>query len=105
MTQKHTPSPWEKAAAYSTERGQQYQVRALTGKVVATIAANTDEGTANANLIAAAPDMLTALTKIILCAETVEKGCQSGFEDYWKNHLAKAMEEGRAAIAKARGQS
>jgi len=67
MTTKHTPGPW----AYSPQKGKPghcnlAQVWRSDGKCLATLTSTKNEGeaTADACLIAAAPDMLEALEKI-----------------------------------------
>ena len=86
MNSKHTPGPWSyqewgRLILDSGQGSSQLQV--------ATVALNTrrDEGTANARLIAAAPELLEALEDIV----------SNGYGMY-------AAKLARAAIAKATGE-
>lgn len=101
MTAKHTPGPW------TPEFGEAYRVRAqqdggqvaimmnLKGRHGLAGRRNGDEVAANARLIAAAPELLEALKACAaVCAgETMNK-----------RGLISALEQARAAIAKATGE-
>ena len=96
MTTKHTPGPWK----YSFENinSEWAIVTGPRGAIVANVNADSRQE-ANAALIAAAPDLLGAL--VLLEREMVLSG-NACSEDYgWKP----AIEETRAAIAKAEGRS
>jgi hypothetical protein len=84
----HTPGPWrygELSECILTERGH----------CVASIAeSDLDARQANARLMAAAPDLLEALSNITECAEAGTDGANM---DLW-------ISQARAAIAKARGE-
>lgn len=92
MTSKHTPGPWsyQEWGRLILDSGQ-----GSSRLQVATVALNTrrDEGTANARLIAAAPELLAAA---LLIVETIEGG---------PTRPADAISAIRAAIAKATGEA
>ena len=106
---KHTPGPW---AAFLDElvpeRGAVY-VEGPHGWDDSPICAcdygsSAEENEANAQLIAAAPDMAEALPALIECAEILAAQCRaSGDEGRARMYQARA-EAGRSAIAKATGQ-
>ncbi len=96
---QHTPGPWYDA---TTQRDQsEREIWHDEAGLVATVsyvgryqAAQTCETlTANGRLIAAAPELLEALTKLL----TVADGKPCAFS------IVKAREEARAAISKAEG--
>ena len=88
---KHTPGPWSAdkwATGYTVSSDlEHYSVCHLEE-------CNNDE--ANAHLIAAAPELLAALVRLIDCATENPAAYDERFEVHFKN--------ARAAIAKARGQ-
>ena len=101
---KHTPGPW---IIRTASHGLPYQIWApgafygVPGRVGKSITRwgaislpSSDEGKANARLIAAAPDMLDALELAlsVLAGELMTKSA-----------LIEALQKGRAAIAKATG--
>lgn len=92
----HTPGPWSlRMTGWQTNPAAIYSPR--RPGAVACIPARTsvplDEQSANARLIAAAPDLLAALSNIILSSDA---NCGDS--------LANAIEAARAAITKAKGQ-
>ena len=97
MTTKHTPGPWEKAdGTDGITRG----IRGWHGPEMVNVInwngisrATSVTGQANARLIAAAPDLLEALKWMVLRTE------EGGYPD------GKCLEEARAAIARATGES
>ena len=97
MTQiTHTPGPWSlRMTGWQTNPAAIYSPR--RPGAVACIPARTsvplDEQSANAHLIAAAPDLLAALSNIILSSDA---NCGDS--------LANAIEAARTAITKAKGQ-
>ncbi len=98
MEAKHTPGPW-------TADG--LQIRDADTSLVATCAVenilNNDEETANAALIAAAPEMYEALNT---CAEMLSV-CAQVLADYPAGEgfdFDKAIRQACAAIAKAEGR-
>ena len=79
----HTPGPWHKVEADTT-----IPIKAANGKTVASVR-YSDNDDNDANLIAAAPDLLAALEAIMKGVS----GCQKEPQ----------YEAARAAIAKAKG--
>lgn len=115
MTQQHTRGPWEFARCtigdpenalnpmvealeqtrYICRIGWQgATIEGMTNQTVATL----EEAEANARLIAAAPDLLEALTKI---AEHPEGVYSRDKEEYLKNVICWCQDTAAAAIAKA----
>ena len=86
MSLKHTPGPWALGAESSDETGQ---VIAADGSHIAYV--ECDPVAANARLIAAAPDLLSALQALDFAQD---QGCT---EETWATLWAEA----RAAIAAA----
>lgn len=87
---KHTPGPWAKHGGVIRSLG-------MNDRKVADVRVLDDEGQANANLIAAAPDLLEAI-----------KAARDLWGDYLppgNSNAMKAMKLVNAAIAKAEGQS
>ena len=91
-----TPGPWKIAAHCSTlifdTKGRSI---ASAGGYQSNTESTIDENEANAQLIAAAPDLLEALEAIV--------GLDDSIENYQK--LCDAMQSARIAISKARGES
>ncbi len=101
---KHTPGPWVLGAL----RREFRQINAVSceqpWEEFASVAVKLDgipskEGEANARLIAAAPDLLEALTLCLRFAET-----EANQEDACYD-AKPAVEKARAAIAKAEGRA
>ena len=93
MTTKYTEGPWSVA---ETRHNYDTVIRGPRGEPIALtlIAGYTKkEGNANSALLAAAPDLLEALKWMVLRTE------EGGYPD------GKCLEEARAAIAKATGES
>lgn len=90
----HTPGPW--AVSLTCSRGTPASVIApknengFTPWVCHMQAANIDTGNANARLIAAAPELLEALSALVI-------NCDAG------SATVGALTDARAAIAKATG--
>ena len=105
MTQsKHTPGPWSVLVndedLWLIEHENQ-QIAAVSGQFVADDYGNCPlepEEMANARLIAAAPDLLEALTKLALATSSVGVG-------HISMNQRTALKEARVAIAKAKGES
>jgi len=87
MKNQHTPGPWRTA---STINGDEYALNVLQEKpdsvfsvVVAraeqSIYINGDTAEANAKLIAAAPELLAALTDLYLWVKHMEPGEKPGY--------------------------
>lgn len=103
MTQ-HTPGPWSLCSAPASDPYTARNVVADNGETVATIASgyhheqpftlSQDEARANARLIAAAPDLIAALSAI--------RAACTRIEDDEEIDAAKALAD--AAIAKAEGK-
>jgi hypothetical protein len=105
---EHTPGPWE----LIWEDGKYGVIGATTDKkLVAIVGNNPHDGRneirkANAQLIAAAPELLDALTK---AQQTIENAVMAGCDDpetmeYALEHHATLINI-RAAIAKAKGET
>lgn len=92
METKHTPGPW----AVFGEVGLQIAVSSvampgLNLNVAHVAGIRNGEGHANAHLIAAAPDLLDALRKMLLCC----------YDEELDDQTVEAVEAARTAIAKA----
>jgi hypothetical protein len=102
---EHTPGPW--VVLYS-KKGYPYQICQLfigenKGRNRVTRWASISfpgsiEGQANANLIAAAPELLEALKKATILAEYAVEGA------YYGPGAAEIIAQARAAIEKAEGK-
>lgn len=87
---KHTPGPWVRGD------GDPHQIlSSLTWDCVAEVNDALPEGEANANLIAAAPELLAALEAMIA------KATKQNWNDNYPDQLAQAF----AALDKAKGHS
>lgn len=100
---KHTPGPW-----FVTGQMTKYVEARISGGLIQEVAAcgpteadggYGDQQRANANLIAAAPNLLEAL-EMLLYTRTQERGLQNA-----KPGESPLHDRCRAAIAKARGES
>lgn len=89
-----TPGPWQ-----ATTRGQEWIVRATddTGRPVTSCWLNGDDSAANARLIAAAPETLEALERLIgaVVTEVNEKG--------GGGYILARLADARDAVIKAGG--
>ena len=101
MTTQHTPGPWRVDVAQDRD-GTIHSVdvrEAAYGLFVAAVEAHTEEHAdvmANARLIAAAPELLAVLKRMVLdCERTVELECVHG---------SQVVDDAIAAIAKAEGK-
>lgn len=94
MKHSFTPGPW---TIVWSDRGPYVQAgnRTLTGP---GRKGHAESWAANARLIAAAPELLEALTNLQLEATHYKQTGGGG------NHLCNAIETARAAIAKATGE-
>ena len=88
---KHTPGPWQFSPGHDPHN--QAQIYGDDGKTLAVTF--SDEGSANARLIAAAPDLLFALYACL--AELVDVVNAEGGDE------SEAMRQARAAILQAEG--
>lgn len=97
MTQQHTPGPWF-YRTYPLKLGF-IEVLAPSGQRVAGVDCTPEVNEeANARVIAAAPELLAALTKI---ATAPEGAYSRNREQYLQNVIVWCQETARAAIAKA----
>lgn len=117
----HTPGPWTLDKCYNAhyrdakegtyERYQtSFTVRAQAKQdFVADIILDSDRemANANANLIAAAPELLEACKELIAVQTQFDKytGCGMPGNDYYSNEFMRAVKLARAAIAKAEGRT
>jgi len=85
----HTPGPWVRLGGV---------IRPMSGNKIADVKVVSDEGVANARLISASPELLSALEFTQDCLIK----CLTGGEIRAKV-AGKAIEQGAQAIAKARG--
>ena len=98
----HTPGPW--TVDYTDDHLRLYAgdllIVEVNGSTEHIKVRGLDEETteANARLIAAAPDLLAALERILARVETLNLFTERGEE-------AKVVEQARAAIGKATGRS
>lgn len=92
---KHTPGPWEAVDSMTVRTPF-----SAGGFMVCNLPCHTpdDERRANACLIAAAPELLEALTMALPYVE-----CSSGDECYKPGAIDKICKQIRAVIAKAEG--
>jgi hypothetical protein len=103
---KHTPGPWKIVGANGARKFNKFSIRPVTSKIegvllpLAYVCRFDGEefgmgcGEANATLIAAAPDLLEALQKLL---------SYGTFDDYPNTNEWYAVRDARAAIAKAIG--
>lgn len=91
---KHTPGPW---AIEKESESHSIVNRSFEGDewCIAEVYKQTDMAIANANLIAAAPDLLEALNKLL------DKAYKQNFNDAYPE----IVEAAELAIAKARGEA
>lgn len=103
MSAKHTPGPWfTDEKHYSDKHRYVMSEHAPFLGTVAVVALGFAEAEANARLIATAPDLLEALTKLVEDLEmrsNWKRGSENGVVDCGNSVYLKA----RSAIAKARG--
>lgn len=95
-TTKHTPGPWHIARFDATT----VEIRSERGLIVAEVGNTSTEDDANARLIAAAPELLSALQRIADRNLTYLSGKVMGDQISYEDVAA-----ARAAIAKATGET
>jgi hypothetical protein len=103
MSAQHTPGPWLSEGSRIISEATRNLTIARVG-----VAADGDYSPANACLIAAAPDLLRALTDLIRQHDAVFAGRSDGMQDNYYNahpNRAIAYRQARAAIAKATGET
>jgi hypothetical protein len=93
-TTKHTPGPWS-----ASKDGY---IDAPDGALVAKVHTEGDAATHDANLIAAALDLLAALRDMLSAADAI--GATQGEATPAEDALFEARRSARAAITKATGQ-
>lgn len=95
---KHTPGPWIQVDDYGVPYNRGFRIRGRDKKSICAISSATkrpeEECIANANLISAAPEMLSALEYILFHAPK----CQNAGE------LERCLWTVQNAIAKAEGR-
>ena len=85
----HTPAPWKHDATWGLIKYGKTEICALhSGNI------------ANAHLIAAAPDLLSTLEKLLACASRLD---QSATHDGLQN--CEAIAQAREALRKAKGEA
>lgn len=100
-TSKHTPGPWVLMPEFHGDHGQYYITDEADGSEIASVTAwigeHRAEAEANARLIAAAPDLLSALVMLRDADDIgVREGYSGGMGPEQRFHVD-------AAIAKAEG--
>ena len=102
MTTKHTPGPW-------IADGSNIKLTGKETRIVANVSdphrptQQTDVNIANANLIAAAPDLLEALEDAEFIMRQLAKHPQEVAS--MLDTLKRSSKDARAAIAKAKGEA
>jgi len=110
-TAKHTPGPWEASNANGVYANRLMPASAMQREHYSKIliadegadALSKEERTANARLIAAAPELLALLEHLEDCARLVIERWESGDLADAVNSLRVDAANARAAIAKAKG--
>ena len=92
MTSKHTPGPWIFYKASSSDRGENYGIKASPPNYWVIPPLNISP--ADARLIAAAPELLEALTVL-----------SDWVESLISDNECRPLENARAAIVKATGET
>ncbi len=91
----HTPGPWK--CDLSDDHGGVYSIAGPDDEYGAATLELSEE---NARLIAAAPDLLTALKALVLEVELKDNPSDEGASEHCEQ-----MDAARSAIAKAEGRS
>ena len=100
---KHTPGPWEVRGLYICASTDTYIAKMLHGD---NLNPPDRETYGNANLIAAAPDLLAALGSAMAFDHFIDEMYVSGtIGEGQRLALHEIMDKARAAIAKAKGGS
>jgi hypothetical protein len=100
LTHTHTPGPWEWFTTSDVSRPHVKFLKAASGQGFAhTVGLHEPVDTANANLIAAAPDLLAALKAIVAVLQKEAPGTALNHYQYDAIGI-----QAHAAIAKAEGR-
>lgn len=107
MADKFTPGPWHRYNAHGSRLLSAWHIRQTNGPTIARVDGNglsTETDSANARLIAAAPEMLSALRALTAAARTFRNVAPS--KQQWTSLDEEALTAAFTAIAKAtEGQS
>ena len=98
MQTNHTPGPWAISQSHGFRTGapvNAYTINGACGTVATTPNPNVADNAANARLIAAAPDLLDALRRVLRHIPA-DAGCASMSDD---------LHRARVAIARATGDA
>ena len=98
---KYTPGPWNRNIPPASKYTTIYAGRNTHIARVVTDGLSENEIEGNANLIATAPDMLSALETLLPVAQAFEKQASKGSGG---RRAGSVFEKARAAIAKAKGE-
>lgn len=103
MMTEHTPGPWR-----TENRGGSYPISVVAsegGKLVAPFSGGkTDEETANAHLIAAAPDLKEALEELLSEIGIMDSIAKGAGNPHMFDGLAPELSKAHDALAKASGE-
>lgn len=105
---KHTPGPWDYWSGYNAYDKVEAQITAEGGDIViASYNHLISEGEANARIMAAAPDLLEALEKIVEYAHQYSgrERSQAAAMEIVETPISDDVAAARVAIAKARGEA
>lgn len=107
MEGKHTPGPWRLTESILEDGRPFFSIAGADRVDLGYLSLRSaEELTANARLIAAAPDLLEALEAVI---DDLSGGIQdcidNGGSEAWISEADTRLKNARAAIAKARGAS
>ena len=98
MTTKHTQGPWKIWQTF-------YIANAFDARSRLDICMVESGNVADVQLIAAAPDMLTALESICEHANEAWAALDHDYHEVLAGNLGDAVDQARATIAKAKGES
>ena len=104
---KHTPGPWEAIVTGEEKHIIEYQTETGSIACIAQCMGTSAISAANAALIAAAPELLETLKELANLVEADQRGDDDAVPARWArpsySAIAEAVNEARAAIAKAKG--
>lgn len=101
MTPQHTPGPWIVLPWYARNGSEIITIQAVN-RTVADCPGNDALAKANAQLIASAPEMLSALERLVSIGEKLQSGKRGGEV---MGVLSLLTDEARAIVAKAKGNA